>query len=88
MGQSDAGGGSTLTMQVVKNTYTSTESSGIQGIIRKFTDIYMAVFKVEKSYTIVYKILAGTGEEKGNNAPELICSLKDGSTVKNRTLNF
>lgn len=44
--------------------------------------------KVEKSYTIVYKILAGTGEEKGNNAPELICSLKDGSIVKNRTLNF
>ena len=51
MGRSDAGGGSTLTMQVVKNTYTSTVSGGIQGIIRKFTDIYMAVFKVEKSYT-------------------------------------
>ena len=51
LGHSDAGGGSTLTMQVVKNTYTSTESSGISGIIRKFTDIYMAVFKVEKSYT-------------------------------------
>ncbi len=51
MGRSDAGGGSTLTMQVVKNTYTSTVSGGIQGIIRKFTDIYMSVFKVEKSYT-------------------------------------
>lgn len=51
MGRSDAGGGSTLTMQVVKNTYTSTEASGIEGIIRKFTDIYMSVFKVEKSYT-------------------------------------
>ena len=51
LGQSDAGGGSTLTMQVVKNTYTSTESSGIHGIIRKFTDIYMSVFKVEKAYT-------------------------------------
>ena len=50
-GRSDAGGGSTLTMQVVKNTYTSTEASGIAGIIRKFTDIYMAVFKVEKHYT-------------------------------------
>jgi len=50
-GHSDAGGGSTLTMQVVKNTYTSTEASGIAGIIRKFTDIYMAVFKVEKHYT-------------------------------------
>jgi len=51
MGRSDAGGGSTLTMQVVKNTYTSTVSGGIQGIIRKFTDIYMSVFKVERSYT-------------------------------------
>lgn len=45
------GGASTLTMQIVKNTYTSTNSSGIKGIIRKFTDIYMAVFKVEKKYT-------------------------------------
>ena len=44
--------------------------------------------KLEKSYTIDYKILAGTGEEKENNAPELTCSLKDGSIVKNRTLNF
>jgi len=50
-GHSDAGGGSTLTMQIVKNTYNGTVSSGIKGIIRKFTDIYMAVFKVEKSYT-------------------------------------
>ncbi len=51
LGHSDAGGGSTLTMQVVKNTYTNNKSSGIQGIIRKFTDIYMSVFKVEKAYT-------------------------------------
>ncbi|MEG2311536.1 MAG: transglycosylase domain-containing protein [Bacilli bacterium] len=47
----NAGGASTLTMQVVKNHFTSTESSGIKGIIRKFTDIYMAIFKVEKKYT-------------------------------------
>lgn len=51
MGNSDAGGASTLTMQLVKNTYTSSEASGIRGIIRKFTDIYMAVFKIEKKYT-------------------------------------
>lgn len=51
MGNSDAGGASTLTMQLVKNTYTSNEASGIRGIIRKFTDIYMAVFKIEKKYT-------------------------------------
>lgn len=51
LGHSDAGGGSTLTMQIVKNTYNGTVSHGIKGIIRKFTDIYMAVFKVEKTYT-------------------------------------
>lgn len=45
------GGASTLTMQVVKNTFTSTTSSGFEGIKRKFTDIYMAVFQVEKKYT-------------------------------------
>ena len=47
----NSGGASTLTMQVVKNHFTSTESSGIKGIVRKFTDIYMAIFKVEKKYT-------------------------------------
>ena len=47
----DAGGASTLSMQVIKNTYTSNVSEGIKGIIRKFTDIYMAVFKLEASYT-------------------------------------
>ena len=51
VGHSDAGGGSTLTMQVVKNAYSDKATSGIKGIIRKFTDIYMAVFKVEKAYT-------------------------------------
>lgn len=51
LGNSSAGGASTLTMQIVKNTYTSNEASGIKGIIRKFTDIYMAVFKIEKTYT-------------------------------------
>lgn len=50
-GQSDAGGGSTLTMQVSKNNFTSREASGIKGIIRKFTDIYMSVFKIERAYT-------------------------------------
>ena len=48
----DAGGASTLSMQVIKNTYTDPNlTSGIKGIIRKFTDIYMAVFKLEASYT-------------------------------------
>jgi len=51
LGRSEAGGASTLTMQVVKNNLTSTESSGIKGIIRKFQDVYLSVFKVEKEYS-------------------------------------
>ena len=51
VGQAGAGGASTLTMQVVKNTFTSKEAHGFKGIVRKFTDIYMAVFKIEKNYT-------------------------------------
>ncbi len=47
----NAGGASTLSMQVIKNSLTSTEAKGIQGIIRKFTDIYLAVFKLEKNFT-------------------------------------
>lgn len=51
MGNSNAGGASTLTMQISKNAFTSTESNGIEGIMRKFTDIYISVFKIEKKYT-------------------------------------
>lgn len=52
LGNKNAGGASTLSMQVVKNTYTdATLDSGIKGIIRKFTDIYLAVFKLEKDFT-------------------------------------
>ena len=43
----NAGGGSTITMQVNKNNYTTSEVS----ITRKFTDIYMAIFKIEKNYS-------------------------------------
>lgn len=47
-----AGGASTLSMQVVKNSFTDAKAdSGIKGIIRKFTDIYLAIFKLEKNYT-------------------------------------
>lgn len=45
------GGASTLTMQISKNRYTSTEASGWEGIKRKFTDVYMAVFKIEPAYS-------------------------------------
>lgn len=50
----DAGGASTLSMQVIKNVFTDTKqqrSHGLDGIIRKFEDIYLAVFKLEKNYT-------------------------------------
>lgn len=51
LGNSDAGGASTLTMQISKNQFSSTERRGFEGIKRKFTDIYMAIFKIEKRYT-------------------------------------
>lgn len=46
-GNSSAGGASTLTMQVVKNNLTSTERS----IIRKFKDMYLATFFMERKYS-------------------------------------
>lgn len=51
VGRSNAGGASTLSMQVIKNSFTSSEASGVKGIIRKFTDIYLSVFKLEKQYS-------------------------------------
>src|SRR5574344_956034 len=50
-GNDGAGGASTLTMQLSKNAFTSTESKGITGILRKFTDIYMSIFKIERNYS-------------------------------------
>jgi penicillin-binding protein 1A len=47
----NVGGASTLTMQLSKNNFTSTESSGFNGIVRKFSDIYIAIFKIEQDYT-------------------------------------
>ena len=43
----DPGGGSTLSMQVVKNNFTTVE----QTLSRKFTDIYISIFKLEKNYS-------------------------------------
>lgn len=54
LGSKDAGGASTLSMQVIKNTYTQKgelEKNKLESIVRKFRDIYMAVFKLEANYT-------------------------------------
>ncbi len=52
-GKKDAGGASTLSMQVIKNTFTNADFKDMnsEGIKRKFTDIYLAVFKLEKEYS-------------------------------------
>lgn len=52
-GSSNAGGASTLSMQVVKNAYTKKgqKENKIESFIRKFKDIYIAVFKLEANYT-------------------------------------
>lgn len=48
----DAGGASTLTMQISKNVFSkSNVATGIAGIKRKFTDIYVSIFEIEKNYT-------------------------------------
>ena len=46
-----AGGASTLTMQIAKNNINGTDSHGIKGIVRKFKDVYVSVFQIEKNYT-------------------------------------
>lgn len=56
LGKSDAGGASTITMQVAKNTFSrdtdgNIATSGIDGITRKFEDIYISIFKLEEKYT-------------------------------------
>ena len=68
----NAGGASTLTMQLSKNTFTDPaqkRSHGLDGIIRKFEDIYISVFKLEKNYSkeeiIEYYV---NNYDLGNNA--------------------
>lgn len=52
MGRSEAGGASTITMQISKNDVLKDQNAkGIKGIVRKFTDIYMSVFVLEKKYS-------------------------------------
>lgn len=52
LGNSNAGGASTLTMQLSKNYIVQDlTATGWDGIVRKFTDVYMSVFKIETTYT-------------------------------------
>lgn len=93
LGKSGAGGASTLTMQLSKNIYTSTEDEGIEGIIRKFTDIYMSIFKIEKQYTkqeilefyLNYNYL-GAGSRGGAYGVEQACQVYFGKSVKDINL--
>ena len=94
LGNSGAGGASTLTMQLSKNVYTSTEDEGIEGIIRKFTDIYMSIFKIEKQYTkqeilefyVNYNYL-GAGARGGAYGVEQACQAYFGKSVKDINLS-
>ncbi len=96
MGKKNAGGASTITMQVVKSAYTSTEDEGIKGIIRKFTDIYMSVFKVESNYTkeeiIEFYVNSqwfvhnGNNYSKGIAGVELACQYFFGKSVSDINL--
>ncbi len=45
------GGASTIDMQLMKQKFNGKEDEGLAGIIRKFKDIYMSVFKLEANYT-------------------------------------
>ncbi len=53
MGRSDAGGASTIPMQVIKISFTDANQDKMnsEGIKRKFTDIYLSIFKLEKEYS-------------------------------------
>ncbi len=88
-GNSSAGGASTLTMQVVKNTFTSRNSQGLTGIIRKFTDIYMAVFKIERNYTkeeIIEFYVNAPWLGNGTYGVEQACQNFFGKSVKDLSL--
>lgn len=51
LGDSSAGGASTLTMQLAKNSYTSSIRQGVEGFKRKLTDIYISMFMIEDEYS-------------------------------------
>lgn len=94
VGQSGAGGASTLTMQVAKNAFSKDEegkieSSGTKGIIRKFNDIYISVFKIEKNYTkeeIIEFYVNAPFLGQNTYGVEQACQLYFGKSVKDISL--
>lgn len=94
LGQDGAGGASTLTMQVAKNAFSKDEngsiaSSGKEGIIRKFNDIYISVFKIEKNYTkeeIIEFYVNAPFLGQNTYGVEQACQLYFGKSVSDITL--
>ncbi len=85
LGKAGAGGGSTISMQVIKNNLTSTD----QTLTRKFTDIYLAVFKLEKQYTkeqILEYYVNDPYLGSGGYGVEQACQAYFGKSVKDITL--
>ena len=85
LGHRDAGGASTLTMQIVKNTFTSRDAT----IMRKFTDIYMAIFKLERKYTkedIITFYVNQPWLGEGTWGVEQACQTYFGKSVRDLTL--
>ena len=96
----DAGGASTLTMQISKNSVTDKKynkaAEGLDGIKRKFTDIYMSIFKIEKNYTkkeilefyANYNFLGGTSVINGGAyGVEQACLTYFGKSAKDINLS-
>jgi len=85
LGKAGAGGGSTISMQVIKNSLTSKD----QTLTRKFTDIYLAVFKLEKQYTkeqILEYYVNDPYLGSGGYGVEQACQAYFGKSVKDITL--
>lgn len=101
LGQGDAGGASTLDMQVIKNTYTQTDqntgpnANKLLEIIRKFQDVYMSVFKLEAKYTKeeiiefylnTFRFSGGNINYKGTYGIEQACQYFFGKSSKDINL--